>query len=177
MIRVLLVVLVVVLCLPIVGLAVLSAISRPPTNLGPRDGKLASCPDSPNCVSTFASDPEHAVAPLKFEGPGSDAMNRLKLALAVLPRTRVVRETDNYLHAESTSLLFRFVDDVEFLVEESQGLVHFRSASRAGRSDLGVNRARMEKVRAAFDAAKGGPPPGPRRQSRADRRGGLETET
>jgi uncharacterized protein (DUF1499 family) len=67
-----------------------------------------------------------------------------------MPRTRVVSEEANYLHAEFTSRLFRFVDDVEFHVDENAGLIQFRSASRAGRNDFGVNRARMEQIRAAL---------------------------
>ena len=84
------------------------------------------------------------------DGSAADAMARLKRVLAAMPRVRVVTETETYLHAESTSLVFRFVDDVEFLIDPEARVVHFRSASRAGRADLGVNRARMEAVRRAF---------------------------
>lgn len=61
-------------------------------------------------------------------------------------RATLVREMDNYLHFEFRSTIFRFVDDVEFLVDDSSGTVDFRSASRVGHSDLGANRNRMEKI-------------------------------
>jgi uncharacterized protein (DUF1499 family) len=67
--------------------------------------------------------------------------------MATLPRTKLVDEDESYLHYEFTSLLLRFVDDVEFLLDETTKTIHFRSASRTGYSDLGVNRKRMEQVR------------------------------
>jgi len=65
-----------------------------------------------------------------------------------LPRTKLVQEDESFLHYEFTSLLLRFVDDVEFLFDDEAKAIHFRSASRTGYGDLGVNRARMEQVRA-----------------------------
>jgi len=67
----------------------------------------------------------------------------------------VVTAADTYIHAEFTSAVFRFVDDVEFQIDPDTRLVHFRSASRVGRSDLGVNRERMEALRAAFERSAG----------------------
>jgi len=58
------------------------------------------------------------------------------------------RKDETYLHYEATSLLLRFVDDVEFLLDDETKTIHFRSASRTGYGDLGVNRKRMEQVRA-----------------------------
>ena len=130
-------------------LALFSLTSRRPDNLGVRDGKLAPCPSSPNCVCTQAADAQHRIEPIAFSGSPDEAKARLKAILAELPRVRIVSETDHYLHTEFTSRLFRFVDDVEFLIEPG-GVIHFRSASRAGRSDLGVNRARMEAILRAF---------------------------
>jgi uncharacterized protein (DUF1499 family) len=65
----------------------------------------------------------------------------------MLPRTKLVEENDSYLHYEFTSLLFRFVDDVEFLFDDESKTIHFRSASRTGYGDFGVNRRRMEVIR------------------------------
>ena len=70
--------------------------------------------------------------------------------IASLPRTQVVSHTNEYIHAECTSLIFRFVDDVEFLLDEEKYLIHVRSASRVGYSDLGVNRKRIETIRQQF---------------------------
>jgi uncharacterized protein (DUF1499 family) len=134
------------------GLALLSLLARRPANLGVRGGRLAPCPDTPNCVCTQAADDAHRIEPLAHDGTPEEAMTRLKAALSALPRTRIVTETPDYLHAESTSLLFRFVDDVEFLLDRERKVIHFRSASRVGRSDLGVNRRRMEALRRAFRA-------------------------
>jgi uncharacterized protein (DUF1499 family) len=135
----------------VVTLALFSLFARPPSDLGARDGRLAPCPDTLNCVCTQATDEAHRIEPITFDGTAEEAMARLKAALAALPRTRVVAEAPDYLHAECTSLLFRFVDDVEFLIDRERKVIHFRSASRVGRSDFGVNRRRMEALRQAFN--------------------------
>lgn len=127
----------------------LSALAKKPDNLGVKDGRLAACPPSPNCVCSQDGD-EHAIEPFAFGGDAEAAWVRLKQVLAEYPRTKVVSESDGYLHAECTSLVFRFVDDVEFFLDREKGLIHVRSASRAGRSDLGVNRKRVEQMRQAF---------------------------
>jgi uncharacterized protein (DUF1499 family) len=141
----------VVVLAPVVLLAVLSATAKRPENLGVSDGRLGPCPDSPNCVCSQATDAAHRVEPIAFEGPADEALGRLKAAIGTLPRLRVVTEAGAYLHAEATSLLFRFVDDVEFYVDREAKVIHVRSASRAGRSDMGVNRARVEQIRTAFE--------------------------
>ena len=143
-----------VLLLPIVGLGLLSALSRRPTNLGVVDGRLAPCPNSPNCVSSQASDAEHRIDPIAFSNSTAAALAHIKAIVTSMPRTSIVSETANYLHVEFRSALFRFVDDVEFLIDADAGQIHFRSASRAGHSDLGVNRQRMEAIRAAFQQAE-----------------------
>ena len=109
---------------------------------------LPPCPSSPNCVSTQATDEGHAIAPFPYKKTRAEAKEALKAVLAALPRTKLVDEDESYLHYEFTSLLLRFVDNVEFLFDETTRTVHFRSASRTGYSDLGVNRKRMEQVRA-----------------------------
>jgi uncharacterized protein (DUF1499 family) len=121
-----------------------------PDNLGAVDGKLRPCPGSPNCVSTQAADEFHRADPLTFEDAPEAAMARLKTALLLQPRVRIVTATDTYLHAEFTTALLRFVDDVEFLIDSQHKVIHFRSASRVGYSDLGANRKRMETIRRAF---------------------------
>jgi uncharacterized protein (DUF1499 family) len=136
---------------PVLALAILSALATTPTNLGVVDGRLADCPDSPNCVSTQARDTQHEIQAITFDGSPDDAMKQLKAALATIPRLRIVSESENYLHAEATSAIFRFRDDVEFLIDPEAKVIHFRSASRVGKSDLGANRARMETIRTAFE--------------------------
>jgi uncharacterized protein (DUF1499 family) len=123
------------------------------TSLGVREGKLAACPSTPNCVSSQATDAEHAIAPYGYGAALPDAKARLKRVVGALPRTRLVGETESYLHFEFTSRIFRFVDDVEFYFDDAAKLIHMRSASRLGRSDFGVNRKRVEAIRRAFDEA------------------------
>jgi uncharacterized protein (DUF1499 family) len=118
--------------------------------LGVTQGKLSPCPDSPNCVSSQSSDPSHFVEPLSYTDSRTEAKIRLLTIIESLPRTQIISNTDNYLHVEFTSLLFRFVDDVEFLFDEEKNLLHVRSASRVGYSDLGMNRKRIEALRQRF---------------------------
>jgi uncharacterized protein (DUF1499 family) len=118
-----------------------------PTNLGVKDGKLAACPDSPNCVSSqaAASDAEHSIAAIAFTSSPTDAIAKLKTVIAGMDNAAIITEDGNYLYAEFTSGLMGFVDDVEFVVED--GAIQVRSASRLGKSDLGVNRKRIEAIR------------------------------
>ena len=109
---------------------------------------LSPCPSSPNCVSTQATDEDHGIAPIPYKKPRAEAKEALKAAIATMARVKLVQEDESYLHYEFTSLLLRFVDDVEFVFDEDAKTLHFRSASRTGYSDLGVNRQRMEQVRA-----------------------------
>ena len=108
---------------------------------------LPPCPSSPNCVSTHATDEGHAIAPIRYRKARAEAKEALKEAIRSLPRTTLVEEDEAYLHYEFTSLLLRFVDDVEFVFDDATKTLHFRSASRTGYGDLGVNRKRMEEIR------------------------------
>ncbi len=110
---------------------------------------LPPCPDKPNCVSsqTPAGDAQHAIGPLRFNGDANAAWAHLRRALAAMPRTKIVEDTGDYLHAEATSLIFRFVDDLECTLDRANGVIHVRSASRVGHGDLGVNRRRVENLR------------------------------
>jgi uncharacterized protein (DUF1499 family) len=123
-----------------------------PTTLGVSDGKLAACPNTPNCVSSQApdSDTEHKIAPLSYTTSPAEAMTALKSMIQGMERAAIVREDDNYIYAEFTSALMGFVDDVEFLLDPAANVIHVRSASRLGQSDLGVNRKRIEALRTSF---------------------------
>jgi uncharacterized protein (DUF1499 family) len=123
-----------------------------PNTLGVKEGKLASCPKSPNCVvSQGQEDAEHAIAPLQYEGDRTTAMARLVDIIGGMPRTKIIQQTEDYLYAEFTSQWMGFVDDVEFYLPDNPGIIHVRSASRLGESDLGVNRQRIESVRSQFN--------------------------
>lgn len=133
-------------------LVMCSQSTTPRPGHGLHDGRLAACPSSPNCVCSLGAEAGHAIAPLAFRGSAADAMRALKQVLAGQPRVRVISETTNYLHAEFRTPLCRFVDDVEFLVVESEHVIHVRSASRVGYSDFGTNRRRVETLRREFAA-------------------------
>ena len=117
---------------------------RRPTNLGVKDGRLARCRRSPNCVSSQAdpTDKEHYIAPIAFGG----TMEQLRRAIAELPLATIVEAKDDYLYAEFRTPILRFVDDVEFLKRDD--VLHVRSASRLGRRDFRANRNRVEQLRA-----------------------------
>ena len=152
--RKILVVLGLIVLLPFVVLKVLVWVTGPPDDLGVREGRLAPCPDTPNCVSSQATDEQHAIAPLSFEGEPAEALARLKGALRSMPRVTVVEESGTYIRVEFRTALMRFVDDGEFLLDAQAKRIHFRSAARLGYSDLGKNRERMETLRDAFQSAR-----------------------
>lgn len=120
-----------------------------PEGLGARDGRLKPCPDTPNCVSSQTTG-KAALAPFAYRGSHQTAWLRLVKIVSALPRTKITQRTDHYLRAEATSRVFGFVDDIEFLLDENASVIHVRSASRLGYSDLGVNRQRVEQIRSLF---------------------------
>ena len=118
-----------------------------PDNIGVSGNHLQACPDKPNCVSSDATDEEHQIAPFQLKGNATSKWPQVVESVRAGTRVNIVTSTDTYLHAEYTSLIFRFVDDVELLVNPSTGVVSIRSASRLGKSDLGANRKRVEALR------------------------------
>jgi uncharacterized protein (DUF1499 family) len=117
---------------------------KPPAGLGITNEGLAECPDSPNCVCSDC-DASRKMPPLKFNGEPAVAITALK---AVLKKKGipVTEEKENYLHAVATTPLMRFKDDLEFQIVPDEKLIHFRSASRLGKSDLGKNRSRLNEI-------------------------------
>ena len=145
-------ILIIILLTLIIVFFIMSFTAKAPSNIGVKDGKLAPAPHSPNCVSSFATttDNEHYITPKPFEKPLDEQMTAIKATLETWPRTKLISESHNYLHYECTSLLFRFVDDLEIYLDEEGKKIHFRSASRVGHSDFGVNRKRVEKLKEAL---------------------------
>jgi uncharacterized protein (DUF1499 family) len=113
----------------------------------PMPQHLAPCPDSPNCVSSDATDPAHYTAPFAIILPAREAWPLIREAVNEIPRTEITSQTDTYLHAECRSAVFRFVDDLELELRPGDGIIAVRSASRKGYSDFGVNRRRVERLR------------------------------
>ncbi len=121
-----------------------------PDNLGITNGQLIDCPSSPNCVSTQTQSEKHKMPSLSYTGTSADAMAKLKKIIAGLDRTEIIKETDDYIHVEFTTKLMRFVDDVELYVDDEHKKIHFRSASRVGHSDMGLNKRRMTEIGELF---------------------------
>ena len=128
-----------------------------PDNLGVNNGKLAACPNSPNCVSSQSptSDETHFIQPLKYTSTTEKALTDLKNVIESEDRTKIINESSDYLYAEFKTALMGFVDDVEFYLDSSTNTIHLRSASRLGQSDLGVNRKRIETIRTKFNQMQG----------------------
>lgn len=118
-----------------------------PADLGVRDGKLKPPPTSPNCVSSQAQDATHGIAPLAYKGTPETALKAVAEIVRATPRTRIVSQTNDYLYAEYETALMGYVDDVEFWLPPGEKIIHVRSASRIGYSDLGLNRKRVEDIR------------------------------
>ncbi len=128
---------------------------KPKGPLGVTEGKLQRPSKTQNSVSSQANLwPDHpmlgyaSIAPLAYSGPGDEAMAKLARVLSVLPRTRVVSTSANYVYAECSTALMRYTDDLEFLQDDAAKVIHVRSASRLGLKDLGANRKRVEVIRA-----------------------------
>ena len=127
----------------------LACAGKPPTNIGVNDGRLAPCPDSPNCVSSQDDRTQCHISPIAFTGETAMARKAMKQVILGMSGTRIVTETPEYIHVEFKSRIMGFVDDVEFYFPE-ESIIHIRSASRVGYSDLGVNRKRIQKIRQLF---------------------------
>ena len=132
----------------------------PPNNLGVRDGRLKPPSGGPNSVSSQAAlYPEHPmreyaqIAPLALRGDASTTMAKLRTVVAAMPGAHIVKSDGDYLYAQFTTRLMGFVDDTEFWFDPAAGVIQVRSASRVGRKDLGVNRARVEAIRAQLAAS------------------------
>ena len=113
-----------------------------PDNLGVSNGKLADCPGTPNCVSSQSDDAKFKIKPL-----ASVTIAQIKSAIEGMEGSKIVEEKEDYLYAEFTSKLMGYVDDVEFYADKQTNVIQVRSASRLGKSDLGVNRQRVEAIR------------------------------
>lgn len=111
-----------------------------------KDHQLTECPSSPNCVSTQTQQKSKKMAPIPFELDPKEIKEIVKSVIKSQPNTNLEKESNNYLHYTFKSSFFGFTDDVEFLIDATQKLIHFRSASRAGYSDLGVNKKRMTEI-------------------------------
>ena len=112
--------------------------------------QLKPCPESPNCVSTQTLQKSKKMAPIPFKLSPKEVIKVIQSVVESLPNTHLEKESSTYLHYTFKSKIFRFTDDVEFLIDAEQKLIHFRSASRTGYSDMGVNKKRMTEIKKAI---------------------------
>ena len=118
--------------------------------IGIVNGKLHHCPKSPNCVSTQAVEENQKIEPINYSGDLEDAKAKIIGIINSLKRSKIITNEENYIHIEFRTATFRFVDDVEFLFDDKEKIIHFRSRARMGYSDMGVNRKRMEEITKLF---------------------------
>lgn len=130
----------------LIGRGLVVVFSPQPDNLGIQRGRLADCPASPNCVSSYEVDELHGMMAIPLVDSAAATQTRLLAIIHDQPRTRIIRNEPGYLHVEFRSLVWGFVDDVEFYIDDETGLLHFRSASRLGYGDSNVNRHRLTTI-------------------------------
>lgn len=114
---------------------------------------LTPCPDKPNCVSTEASG-KAQMAPIPFAGTVAEAQDALRRAIAAQPRSTITRDEPGFVAAEFRSRVFGFVDAAEFVIDADARVIRYRSGARSGHYDFGVNRERMDALRAALSPAR-----------------------
>jgi uncharacterized protein (DUF1499 family) len=134
-----------------IGVFLFACGSEQPDHAGLKEGQLQACPESPNCVQSFdETDESHYQSPLPLiNGSTQESMEALVAAVNSMPRTEIISQESNYLHVTYTTAVFRFVDDVEFLIGPEY--VDFRSSSRLGYYDFGVNNRRMKAFRKEYE--------------------------
>jgi uncharacterized protein (DUF1499 family) len=130
---------------------------KEPTDLGVKDGRLKPPSPTENSVSSqaglYSDHPMKAyaeIAPIEFTGEGRAAIDRIRRIVETTEGARIVRAEPTYLYAQFQTRWLKFVDDAEFFADEGAKVMHVRSASRIGRKDFGVNRARIEAIRVRF---------------------------
>ena len=122
--------------------------------LGVNEGKFKPLSSKPNNVSTQAQDPAKQVDTLAFKSDLASTMSAIKTSIDSYGGAKIIEESDNYLYVIFTTALMKYNDDVEFWLDETKQEVHFRSASRAGYSDLGLNRKRYNELASLYNSIK-----------------------
>ena len=123
----------------------------PPQHLGVKNNQFQPCPDKPNCVSSFPKQGEKSyIEPIKIISNVERAKEKITKILQKNKSVTIRKIENNYIWAEYESAIFRFVDDMEFLISEKDALIHLKSASRKGYSDLGKNKEHIEEIRFKF---------------------------
>ncbi len=111
---------------------------------------LSGCDNLLNCTASTASEKKNRVEPIAYQGPDSEVIKQIAALIAAQKNTKIITQNTNYLHATYKTALMGFTDDLELLLDNDSGVLHIRSASRIGQSDLGANRKRIEALRTLF---------------------------
>lgn len=139
----------------VVLLLTIPRLSPRPEGLGITNGLLKPCPSTPNCVSTqsTSTDAYEKRQPISLQSGETPeaAMHKLVAIVEKIPRTTIIEQRNDYLYVEFRTFAMRFIDDVEFFVDAPKNVIHYRSASRLGNSDLGVNGKRMDEIVAKYN--------------------------
>lgn len=122
----------------------LGGCSSYPVARGVHNNQVATCPSSPNCITSNKEDEDHLYPAIRYTGTPQQAKEKLLAVLNEYPRCTITQDKDNYVRAEFTTAIMRFTDDTEFLILDNK--IQVRSASRVGYSDFGKNRSRMEEI-------------------------------
>ncbi len=125
---------------------------RPDDAAGIRPARLLGCSEGPNCVSTEAQDRMHKIDVFHLKGDFSKNWHEIQDIVAKIPRSIIVRADETYIHAIFKSRIFRFVDNLELLLDPLSGIISIRSGAQSGYWDLGVNRGRAEQLRHELQA-------------------------
>lgn len=134
--------------------AAIPSASPLPSTLGVVNGQLADCPGTPNCVSSTATGTAFKVPAIPYQNSTAEAKAKLLDILFEMPRMTLITNDPTYIHVEVRTRLFGFIDDTELYLDEEAKLIHIRSASRLGKSDMGVNRGIVDHIRERFTASK-----------------------
>ena len=133
---------------------------KQPQGLGVADGRLKRLPRTPNCVSSQADlwpdAPQRdfaRIAPIPLVGDGPATIAKLAGIVETMPGASIIERKPDYLYAQFTSAMMKYVDDVELWFDPQANVIQVRSASRVGRKDFGVNRARIEAIRERLSQA------------------------
>lgn len=122
-----------------------------PKNLGVKDGKLAKMPNSPNAISSQTNIKSKKVEALEFSGDLEATRTKIIKVINNYEGTNIIINEKNYIYAVFTTGGMKFKDDVEFYFDEDSNLIHYRSASRVGYSDMGLNKKRFNEIQKYYD--------------------------
>jgi len=112
--------------------------------------RLLPCAGKPNCVSTEAVDPDRKMAPIPVSGDETSTREKLLAAIAAQHGSHIEIADGGFVVATFRSRLFGFVDEAQFLIETAEHRIRFRSGACSGYYDFGVNRSRIESIRATL---------------------------